>query len=333
MILKPLATALIAALFFPSAIHAEESRIIAVVNDEVITQTELNQAVAPVYLQFQAAYGPEELARKIQEVRNQVLHQLIEERLMLQEARSPRPVEFAKGKVGTPNPIAVSDSEVEEMVTQAKARFSDPEEFEQALQEQGVTLESLKERFRTEITLQKLINREIRSKVMVSPAEVTAYYESHRGEFEAPPAVQVAMILIKPKDPSDASRAQAKAKDLRQQLEQGADFYDLAMRYSDGPNAAQGGRMGFLEKGKSLKEIDQTLFTLKVGEISPVIKTSLGFHLFRVEAIRPVHQAALEEVQDRIRLRLFQEKGAQRYLEWIAKLKENSYISVKAVNE
>lgn len=318
----------VAALGLPPAAGAEEMRIAAVVNDEVITQQELNQAFLPVYLQMQSMYGPEEVAKKSQELKRQVLDQLIEERLMLQEARNPQPVEFGKGKVGTPSAVTVSEEEIDEMMADARARFESDEEMGAALEDQGLTREDLRSRFRDQIMIQKVISRHIRSRITVSPAEVTVYYGSHPDEFELPPAVQSAVILIKPGGPADAA-AREKAQHLHAQLRQGADFYELARRYSDGPNAKMGGRIGYLEKGKSHKEIDQALFALKEGEISPVIKTAAGYHIFRAESIRPARRAALEEVKDEIHRRLFQEKTAARYKEWIARLRAGAYISVK----
>lgn len=313
----------------PGGAYAEEMRIVAVVNDEPITQAELDRAMAPLYFQLASDHSPEELAKKLPQLRAKTLEQLIEEKLMLQEAQHPHPVEVAKGKIGTPPVITASNLEVEEMVTDTQRRFASAEEFTRALAERGLTMEDLKTRYRDQVTVEKLIDREIRSRIAVSPSEVTTYYSTHAQEFEAPMAVQAAVILILPKDPSDASRAQELAQDLRKQISAGADFYELASRYSDGPNAKMGGRVGFIEKGKTLKEIDQVLFTLKAGEISPVIYTAAGFNLFKVESIRPVRRLTLEEAQGTIQRVLQQEKSADRYKEWMGRLKANAYVSIK----
>lgn len=310
-------------------IPGDQNKIVAVVNDEVITQSELHRALVPVYLQMQASMGPEDLSRQMDEVKGKVLQQLIDERLMLQEARSPRPVEVSKGRIGTPPVIEASDEEVEEMLKETREKFASPDEFETALQEQGLAVEELRLRFRDQIIIHKLVGREIRSRLSVSPSEVTAYYEAHRKEFITPQAVEVATLLIRPKDNLDVSRAYEQAKDLHRQLGQGADFYDLAKRFSDGFNPSMGGRIGLLEKGKNRKEIDSVLFDLKAGQISPVIKTPSGFHIFKIESTRPARQAELSEMQNEIQSRLLNEKGADRYQDWLVKLRSDSYISVK----
>lgn len=309
--------------------RSDANRIVAVVNDEIVTQSELNRALVPVYLQLQATLSPEELSQEMEKLRRHVLDQIIDEKLMLQEAKNPRPVELAKGRIGTPPALTASEAEVEEMLQEAQARFPMPEAFEEALGQSGITLEELKERFQDQVIIQKLVGREVRSRVSVSPAEVTAYYESHKQEFVTAPAAQVATLVIRPKETVDIPRAFSQAQDLHRQISAGADFYELARKYSDGFNAQMGGRMGYLEKGKNLKEIDDVIFHLKAGEISPVIKTPAGFHLFRVESVRPSHQATLEEAQTQIKYKLGSQKSAQRYQQWIAKLRAESYITLK----
>ena len=306
---------------------AEEMRIVAVVNNDVITEADLDRAFVPVYLQMQALHTPEELAEKTPQVREKILQQLIEERLMLQAALHPKPVEVSKGKIGTPIPIAVSETEIDGMMAEAQERFESPEEFTDALAQQGIGLEELRARYRDQITIQKLIHREISSRVAVSPAEVTGYYEQHPEEFQFPPAVSASTLLIRAGQGRTLAQAKQLAEELRRKLAQGADFADLARRYSDGPNAKTGGKIGTLEQGKNLKEIDEVLFGLSPGEISPIVKTPSGFHIFRIESVRPAHRALLEEAQSQIRERLFQEKSATRYKEWIDRLKAEAYIS------
>ena len=309
--------------------YAEEMGIVAVVNDEPITQDELDKALAPVLIQMQVENSPEQLAQKVPEAREKILQQLIEERLMLQEARNPKPVEVSKGKIGTPPPVTVSDEEVNQMIEQISAKFPNAEAFNDALSQHGMTLDDLRAQYRDHMTVRKLIDRDIRSRVNISPTEVTSYYQAHVKDFVTPVASQVAVIFIPQKNSLDAAQSRDLTQNLKHQLDQGADFYELAKRYSEGPNAKMGGRIGFMEKGKSLKEIDDVLFTVPAGAISSVIRTNAGFQIFKVESVRPAHQASLDEAQSDIRDRLFQEKSEARYKEWIDKLKASSYIIIK----
>ncbi len=310
-------------------LHAEQMGIVAVVNDDVITQSDLDMALAPVYLQMQNSTAPEEMASKAEELREEVLQQLIEESLLLQEAHQPKPVEFGKNKIGTPSPIEVTEFEVDKMVKQVTSKFPTVEEFNQALKEQGLTIENLRDRFKKQITIKKLIGRQVYSRIVVAPSEVTSYYQEHQREFMLPAAVKVAVIVIRTKKGLDALHAKSLADNLHQQILSGGDFYDLAARYTDGPNPKMGGRIGFLDQGRGMKEIDVVLFKLKAGDISPVIEAGGAFYIFRVEEFRPAEQATLDSVKDLVQDKLFQKKGSVVYKEWIDKLKENAYISIK----
>jgi parvulin-like peptidyl-prolyl isomerase len=312
-----------------AASEKDENRIVAIVNNEVITQAELNRALIPAYFQLQATLAPEELSKEMEKLKKSILGQIIDEHIMLQMARDPQPVEVSKGKIGTPPVIEVSDSDVQEMVDDAKGRFEKPDEFYEVLKQQGITEADLKSRFRDQIMIQRLIGREIRSRITVSPTEVTEYYESHKEEFVTPEAVQVATILIRPKDNADYGRAYSQAQDLYKELGKGADFYETARKYSDGFNAQMGGRIGFVERGKTRKEIEQVLFSLTAGKISPVIKTPAGFQIFLVEAVRPAQQATLAEAQTDIQSHLYQKKTMARYQDWIARLRADAYITIK----
>lgn len=312
-----------------AASEKDENRIVAVVNNEVITQAELNRALVPAYFQMQATLAPEELSKEMEKLKKSILGQIIDEHIMLQLAHDPQPVEVSKGKIGTPPVIVVSDADVQQMLDDAKARFEKPEEFYDLLNQQGLKEEDIKARFKDQLTIQKLIGRDIRSRITVSPTEVTGYYEAHKDEFITPEALQVATILIRPKDDADYGRAYSQAQDLYKELGKGADFYESARKYSDGFNAQMGGRIGFVERGKTRKEIEEVLFTLKAGKISPVIKTPAGFQIFLIEAVRPAQQASLTEAQNDIQSHLYQEKTLARYKEWIARLRADAYITLK----
>ncbi|PIQ82176.1 MAG: hypothetical protein COV76_05005 [Candidatus Omnitrophica bacterium CG11_big_fil_rev_8_21_14_0_20_64_10] len=327
--LAGLLLALVCLSFAPPA-GADQIRIVAVVNDEVITQAELDRALAPLYMQLHASEAdPEKIHQETERLRRFVLDQLIQERLLLQEARNPSPIEFGKGKIGTPEPVTVSTEEVDEALAEMRGQFSDPQQFQQGLAQQGMTLDDLRSRLRDQLTIDKLIGRQVRSRVSVSPSEITAIYEQHRDQFVVPQAIEVSTILIRSKDTLDQFRAKALAEDLRNRILQGEDFAELARRFSDGPSAPQGGRAGLVEKGKVVPEIEEVLFSLQAGEISPVIKTETGYHIFRADSIRPSRQAPLEEVQGIIRNRLYREKTAQRLQSWIQELKADAYISIK----
>lgn len=305
------------------------NRIVAVVNTDVITAADVAQAIAPLYGQYQALYSPEELSSKVQEAEPQIVNLLIEERLMLQEAKQPRQIEVAKGRWMTPPPITVSPEEIADSLAHAKRQFPSEEEFRKTLADHGMILGDLEARYRDQLMIQKLIDREIRSRVTIAPSEITAYYQQHMGDYRRPEAARVSNILIKVSGFTGDEQAKTRAHDLWMALGAGAEFAELARQHSDGPNAREGGAMGWVERGRLMPVLEETVFATEAGGITPVIKSPLGYHIFRIEERRPASTTPLAEVSGQIHEALSREQFRQRYQEWIAKLKERAYITIK----
>lgn len=306
------------------------NRIVAVVNADVITAEDVAQAMVPLYQQFEEdRLSARERSTKVQEAEQRAVEMLVNERLMLQEARAPRTFEVAKSQWATPIPITVSDEELADSIADARAQFETEGEFQQVLKEHGMTLDDLKARYRDQITIQKLIDREVRSRIVISPSEITAHYTRHLEKYQGQEAVRLSNILIRVGGGLDDVQAKTKAEELRQAIEAGGDFAELARQHSKGPAAADGGMIGWIERGRLIPEIEKAVFPLQPGQLSPVVKSSLGYHVFRLEERRAVQTKPIAEVQSQIRNTLFQEKFQQRYREWMTKLRDRAYITVK----
>lgn len=306
-----------------------QNRIVAVVNAEVITASDVSQAMAPLYGQYQTLYHAEELSSKVREAETRMVTLLIEEKLMLQEARTPRQFEVAKGRWATPVPITVTEEELADAIAQVKSKFPSETEFQQVLTEHHMTLKDLERRYRDQITIQKLVDRDVRSRIVIAPSEVTAYYQAHMDEYKASETVKLSNILIRVSGVLEDQQAKAKAHEIWQALTAGADFAELARKHSEGPNAQGGGGIGWVERGKLMPEIERAVFALSPGQVSPVVRSSLGYHIFRVEDYRPSHTKPIAEIQATIHDQLYDEKFRQRYTDWMAKLKERAYITIK----
>ncbi|MEO6829308.1 MAG: peptidylprolyl isomerase [Acidobacteriaceae bacterium] len=154
----------------------------------------------------------------------------------------------------------------------------------------------------------------------VSGADIQRYYNEHQKQFQVPEQVEVRHILIKVPAKADAqtvSAAQAKAQGILKQLQGGANFAELAKKYSDDPGSKeQGGELGFVQHGATVPEFDRTAFSLKAGQLSGVIRTQFGFHILQVEKKQPAHVKPVDEVHDLIMADLTQQtqsQGAQKY--------------------
>ena len=292
-------------------------KIVAVVGAGLITQSDLNRVLFPVYGEYRQRYQGEELARKMDEARRDILNQMIEEKLIINAAND--------------SDIEVSDQEVDEKIEEVKQRFNSEEEFIESMNRQNLSIRSLKKDFREEILKSKLIDAEVKGKMNISFKEVNDYYQDHLNDFIEPEKVKAKAILIKPAEDTteDWEEALAKANEIFSELEGGAGFEDLAKQYSDDVSASRGGDMGFIDRGYMAKEIDEVLFSLTPQEFSQPVKTKLGYYIFKVEAKEPQTVTSLKEAEIRIKSILFVQKFNERFKKWITGLKQDAYISIK----
>lgn len=289
-------------------------RIIAVVNDEIVTDQDLQLVMMPVVSQYRTTYMGKELEDKIKEARAEFLNKVIEDKLALSEAKRKQ--------------IVLKDVEVDEMMSEVRNKFPAKEIFLKALEDQGLTEKKLWNRFRDQLMTQKLINYEVKSRVSVSPGEVVEFYKAHPDEFTQGDRVRLQQILVRVGSRTE-EEAKAFAESLVEQLSSGKSFEELAKTYSEGAEAKEGGEMGWIEKGQLMGEIDEKVFLLNEGEITSPIQTSLGYHVFKVAERQKSSTKPLVEVRDRIQDIIFKQKLRDRLDVWIQDLKKNAYISIR----
>jgi len=307
-------------LIFPLSSGRAEivDRIVATVNEEIITISELDELVEPISDQYRARFGESELSQKINQVRADILDQMVNDKLIQQEAGRCQ--------------IKAGEDEVDQAIERLKARFSSKEEFEEAMLAQGTTLEDLREKYRSELMVMKLMDREVRSKVSVSQSEVEAYYDEHKDQMREPEEIKVRHILIKATDQdTEEVRQEALelAKKLLAELRAGADFAQLAREYSKCPSAPNGGDLGFFSRGQMVTEFEDVAFRLKVGEISDVVQTRFGYHIIKLEGRKASAPKEFSEVSSEIREKLFRQKTQERLERWIKELRDKADIEIK----
>ncbi len=290
-------------------------KIVVVVNDEIITQGDLDRILAPVYMQYKSIYQGEELMRKLDEARTKVMNKLIDEKLLLIEARK--------------HDIEITEDEIDEALEDIKKPFGSREAFEKALKQENLTLTDLKEQQRDQLMVRTFIRKQIVSMITVTPIEVSNYYMTHKDEFHEPEKARLGNILIRIKADRSPEQAAALANEIHNRLKEGCDFAGLAREYSDGPGAEEGGDMGYVKKGDLMAEIDSVVFNMKPGETSGIIQTILGYHIFRVEDRVEARTRELQEVSSEIEDRLFSERIRQKIVRLVKKLREDAYISIR----
>ncbi len=293
-------------------------RIVAVVNDEVITLSDLNEELDVIRQRTAATYKGQDIERLLAEARPHVLNRMVERLLIGQEAR----------KSG----IVLKDEEINEAIRDGLAqRKMRMEDLIASLAKEGATLEEYRRELRDHLMKTKLVRREIRSMIMISDEEIGAYYQKHRDDYEGRETVRIQQILLpipKNADEGQIRTIRQEAEAIRQRLREGEAFELLAGRYSQGPAAASGD-IGFVEKGVMLPEVEAVAFNLKIGEISDVISSPVGFHIIRVTDKRGAGLKPIEAVREEIRRKIEDEKADKRYESWIEDLRKTSHIEIR----
>ncbi len=312
------AISMIAALFLFTACVARAEvvdRIVVVVNTEVITQGEIDRVLEPVYEQYRSTYYGNELIKRLETARKRVIDQLIDDRLILSEAKKLN--------------VEVPDKDIETRLQETRKRFPSDEAFEEKLNQENLSINDLKKRFKEQIMVRKLIDQKVGSRISISPVEVNDYYFKHISDFMEPEEVKLRNILIRHRKGDDDIKAKELADEVLVRLKAGGDFGGLARQYSEGPNASEGGLMGYVKRGDLLPPIEEVVFNLQEGALTDVIATPLGYHIFKVEEKKDSKTLSLSETRREVEDAIYREKAGSRIKGWIETLKKNAYISFK----
>ena len=295
-------------------------QVVAVVNDEPITQSELDIILRPLYEQYKTELKGERLVEALSEARQKLLNQLIEDKLVFQEAKAQK--------------IEVDDSELEKQIEEFKKRFTNEDELEQALKNEGLNLSDMRERIHRQEMVRKIQDMEIRSKVVVSPLEIQEYYEKNASEFSSQEKIRVRSMTIKKSSEAREKgltdeAAKNRVEDLRKKILGGVDFGKLAKENSEDSSGKTEGIGDWVQRGEMIPVIDELIFKLPEGEVSQIIETPMGYHFFRVEEKQASKKKNFAEARDEIYGRIFNEKARKRFEEWTEELKRKSYISLR----
>lgn len=296
-------------------------RIVAVVNDEIITLSEFTAMAEPVLREAQASLSPSEFLQQETVIKKQVLDAMIDERLMLHKAK----------ELG----LTVQDDEVNERIEDIKRenKIETDEQFNQVLLDEGLTLNELRDQMRIHITMLKLRAREVQYKIDVSEADARKYYQDRKSEFTKPRRAHVFLLLVEVSaTASEQVKAEKRsvAQQLRQRLIAGEEFNLLVKEVM--PQAADnGGDIGWLEEGKMLQEFQQLVFTLPIGSISEPFATDHGINLIKVVEREDETLVPFEQVQEAITNKIRQTRTEARMRDWLDDLRAKAFITKKDV--
>ena len=288
-------------------------RVVAAVNDEVITWSELRKAIELDGKAQLSGLTGEERERKIKELEKPFLNKLIDMRLQLQEARKMR--------------FNVSASEVDDAVNDIKKKYNLTDEaLDASLRQEGLTLQEYRRNLSDQILLLKVINYNVKSKVFISDKAIEEYYKANIGKYQKDEKVRIMQIFFAAtEDASKKAAIEAKAQDVMRRIQKGEDFAKLAAEYSENPGRESVWDIGYVKRGGLLKEVEEAAFALKPGENSKPFRSAAGLHIIKVvDKIEGGSGKAREEIKGI----LFEEAFNIKLDDWIKELRESAYIEI-----
>lgn len=301
-------------LFAGSAGADVVDRVVAKVNDEIVTLSLVRERAEILLGRMQAARATSVPSDK--ELLKEALDQIIDERLQLQDGRK--------------NNIGVDDQSVQRAFDDIKKRNNvSQEEMVRMLESEGRTLDQYLETIREQILLSKVVRFQMGDPGNVSEKAVHAYYQNHLADYWVPPRPHVSHILFIMDELMDEGEKEVKrqvALEVLAKIKNGEDFEDLAKEYSEDVSGPSGGSIGSVTLGNLVPEFEKVAFSLKEGEISELVETKYGLHIIRVDKLEVGRTRPLEEVKPQIEETLGREARVSAYKKWMDELKSKSFI-------
>jgi peptidyl-prolyl cis-trans isomerase SurA len=290
-------------------------RVVAVVNKEVITWSELYKVMEFESTEQIKNLSEEEQAKIFKENEPLFLETLIDMRLQLQEARS----------LG----IGITREEVDETIENIKKKYTmSDEDFKASIKKEGFTLEEYKKRLAEQILINKVVQFEIKNKIVISDAEVKKYMDANKETFSGGEKYRLRQIFFKgPEGGMDKKAIEEKALLVLQKLKAGEDFSNLARIYSEDPSGKLGGDLGLIDKGLLASEFTNVLSGMKVGDYSMPFWTQRGLHIIKLD--EKISAQNIDQVKEDVRRQLAEAKFSENYKSWIKGLREKAFIEIR----
>ncbi|MBN1878564.1 peptidylprolyl isomerase [bacterium] len=292
MLLIPVVSLLLVSCSKQEAIDIQgDNEIVVRVNEKPLTKNQMHCEMVNLLLSVGSDMPAQLLQQKETEFELQAIQNLINTELLVEEA-------LRRG-------LTISEEEVDMQINGLRAAYESMETYSLELEIRALTDEELTEEARRGLLVEKLLDQELQIIQSPSDEEIEEFYNQNKEVLRRPEQVLVSHILIQTHpDDSDGVR-EAKREELetlRSDIENGADFGDIASRYSNCPSSQRRGNLGWLQREQLPAELSDPAFTLDKGSLSPVLETADGFHLIRIEDHRPALLPQLNDIHDDILL-------------------------------
>ncbi len=295
-------------------VPAELPAVVARVNGEAIDKADFERAISELEGRAGGPVPPDQRDR----IYRGVLDQLIGYRLLAQESAARK--------------IVVPDTDIDARIAEIRKQFPSPEAFTQTLEQRKMTVQGLRDDAREGMRIDRMLEAEIAGKITVTPAQLDDFYKKNPDQFKAAERVRASHVLIRfPENADAAGKAQAKARaeEILKALKAGNDFTDIAKTNSQDPgSAANGGDLGFFERGQMVGPFDQAAFTLPPGQISDLVETTFGYHIIRVAEKQAGRTIPLDEVRPRLQQFLENQNREQQTEVFVESLRAKGKVEI-----
>ncbi|HEY1659865.1 MAG TPA: peptidylprolyl isomerase [Candidatus Sulfotelmatobacter sp.] len=316
--------------------------IVARVNNQIITLSEFQRSKNELADEVKQQ-SPSSADNVFADKEKDVLRDLIDKQLLIEKGND-------LGITGDTDLVKRLDQMRKDM------KLDTMEDLEKAATAQGISYEDFKQNMRDQIITQKVIGEEVGSHLSITNEEQQKFYDEHKSEMEQPETVRLSEIVIAPEKPAEnpkpadngaatgqtpddtarqaaaaaaLSAAEARANDLLKQIRAGANFEDLAKKYSAGPSAAQGGDLGVFKRGTLAKELEEKAFAMKSGEVTDVTRVKQGYLILKVTDHQMAGIPPMKDVTNKIQDAIYYQKLQPALRSYLTKLRENAYIDIK----
>jgi peptidyl-prolyl cis-trans isomerase SurA len=304
---------------WPLPAHARVvEKIAALVGDDIILLSEVEDRAAPLLAEIASITNPTERETREAAIRREVLERLVQDQLLAQQATELK--------------LTVSGDEIDRAVGQIKRDYGLTDaQLKDELRKQGLSMAAYRLNTKREILKYRVLNIAVGSKVNVGDSEVQAYYDRHMKSAN----VQVRASHIFLAIPEDADNAtvverERQAKALLARAQGGEDFAKLAREYSeDAGTRAEGGDLGYIGRDILPKPLEELVFSMKVGDVRGPVRADRGFHIIKLVDKRTKAAKPFADVQDDIRVRLRQREMERQTKIYLGELRKRVLVDIR----
>lgn len=287
-------------------------RIIARINNKIITQRQYDKQAEDLHATLARKYSGAELQKEYNIQKKNLLRDMIDSDLMVQKAAD--------------DSINV-ETDVVKYLDQIRKQYNLPslEALQQGVESEGMNWQDFKNNIKRKLLMQEVISREVGGRVMLTREDARKYFEAHKKEFYSPPGVHLAEILISTTKYSQA-QAEKRAQKALNEINNGARFSDVAQELSDAPSAKDGGDVGFFKQGVISPQIDKAIANLDTGDVSKIIKTQYGYIIYKVLEKRVGRDPTFNQISGQVMQYLYNKTVNDQLRGFLTTLRKESYI-------